>query len=185
MTIWRRFARWISKGTRAQTHTYTQAHARTPPLTHTEICNTYCFSTATVVLWKHLNVTLHVECLSCSLFSAFTSLRLEIQERNFSILVFYCSIHSRVWLIITFISHILNSAVLTDRKDTRQSTIAILPFFHGASKQPRQKQLTRGGTNNLYTASKTGVFVRNSKNTQIRHRYRTKTDVANYSTAEL
>ena len=29
------------------------------------IRNTSCFSTATMVLWMHLNVTLYVQCLSC------------------------------------------------------------------------------------------------------------------------
>ena len=32
------------------------------------ICNTYCFSTATVVVRTRLNVTLYVHCLSCSIF---------------------------------------------------------------------------------------------------------------------
>jgi hypothetical protein len=31
------------------------------------ICNTSCFSTATVVVRKHLNLTVHVVCLSCCL----------------------------------------------------------------------------------------------------------------------
>jgi len=30
------------------------------------ICNTYCFSTATMVARTRLNVGLHVHCLSCS-----------------------------------------------------------------------------------------------------------------------
>jgi hypothetical protein len=62
--IWRmRVANWISKATRAQapdrarvpTPTYTHTYAlisvsATPlPQTHTEMCNTYCFSTATMV----------------------------------------------------------------------------------------------------------------------------------------
>ena len=29
------------------------------------ICNTYCFSTATMVARRRLNVTLYVRCLSC------------------------------------------------------------------------------------------------------------------------
>ena len=71
----RRVACWISKATRAQltrqhpcihTHTHMRARTRThshmgslsPSHTHThKICNTYCFSTATVVLCKHLSVT--------------------------------------------------------------------------------------------------------------------------------
>jgi hypothetical protein len=43
MAIWRRVAWLISKATR------TKAHAFPCTLTHTEICNTYCFSRATVV----------------------------------------------------------------------------------------------------------------------------------------
>jgi hypothetical protein len=29
------------------------------------ICNTYCFTTATMVALTHLNVTLHIHCLLC------------------------------------------------------------------------------------------------------------------------
>ena len=48
-TIWRmRYACWITKAT----HTYTL-----------RMCNTYCFSTAT--MRKRRNVTLYVHCLSC------------------------------------------------------------------------------------------------------------------------
>ena len=32
---------------------------------HTEIYNTYCFSTATMVTQKRLSVTLYAHCLSC------------------------------------------------------------------------------------------------------------------------
>jgi hypothetical protein len=32
---------------------------------HTQMCNTYCFSTATMILQKRLNVALYVHCLSC------------------------------------------------------------------------------------------------------------------------
>jgi hypothetical protein len=43
----------------------THKHSRTR--THTDICKIYCFSTATMVLWTRLNVTLRVRvhCLSC------------------------------------------------------------------------------------------------------------------------
>jgi hypothetical protein len=47
MTIWRRVVSWISKTTRAKAHI--SARAPKPTHTHTEICNTYCFSTATMV----------------------------------------------------------------------------------------------------------------------------------------
>jgi len=30
-----------------------------------KICNTHCFSTLTMVGWRHRNVTLYVYCLSC------------------------------------------------------------------------------------------------------------------------
>jgi hypothetical protein len=33
--------------------------------THRPICNTYCFSTTTMVSWTRLNVTLCLHCLSC------------------------------------------------------------------------------------------------------------------------
>jgi hypothetical protein len=46
---------------------YMQARACTRPRfrVHTQICNTYRFSTVTVVTWTRFNVTLHVHCLSC------------------------------------------------------------------------------------------------------------------------
>jgi hypothetical protein len=55
-----RFACWVRKA-RLTYHmntvtlpgTHTQAHART----HTDICNSYCFSVSTMVSWKRLNVT--------------------------------------------------------------------------------------------------------------------------------
>jgi hypothetical protein len=42
-------------------------HARThaQACTHRPICNTYCFSTTTMVSWTRLNVTLYVNWLSC------------------------------------------------------------------------------------------------------------------------
>ena len=43
---------------------YNYTHARTH--THTQgLCNTHCFSTATMVLRTRLSVTLYVHCLSC------------------------------------------------------------------------------------------------------------------------
>jgi hypothetical protein len=56
-----RFACWISKATtstRSQQCTHPYTH------THTEICN-YCVSTATMVSWKRLNITLYIHCLYC------------------------------------------------------------------------------------------------------------------------
>jgi hypothetical protein len=58
--IWRmRVACRISKTTRAQIPPHPYTH------TNTEMCNSYCFSTAIVVSCTRLNVTLHVRCLSC------------------------------------------------------------------------------------------------------------------------
>jgi len=45
---------WIPKATNTQTHT----------------CNTYCFSTATMVAQTRLTVTFYVHCLSCLAMSA-------------------------------------------------------------------------------------------------------------------
>jgi len=49
MIIWRMFiACWISKATNTG-----------------RLCNTHCFSTATVVAWTRFNVTLYTQCLCC------------------------------------------------------------------------------------------------------------------------
>jgi hypothetical protein len=66
----RRFTCWISKATRSHahanalshphththTHTYTHTHTHTYTHTHThthkEVCNMYCFCTATIFLWR-------------------------------------------------------------------------------------------------------------------------------------
>jgi hypothetical protein len=63
MTVWRHVACWIIKDTpaRARTHTNTLSHIHT----YTTMCNTYCFSTATMVSWTRLVLTLYVHCLSC------------------------------------------------------------------------------------------------------------------------
>ena len=62
---------WISTVTRKHSRVHTnapgQTHAYTRARTHRQICNTYCFSTATMVSWTRLIVTLHVLCLSCFL----------------------------------------------------------------------------------------------------------------------
>jgi len=53
MTMWgMRIACWVPKATNTHTHTL-------------RLCNTDCFSTATVVARTPLNVTLYVHCLSC------------------------------------------------------------------------------------------------------------------------
>jgi hypothetical protein len=53
---------------RVQARACTCPHARKRVLAHThrQICNTYCFSTPTVVPRTQLSVTLYVRCLSCS-----------------------------------------------------------------------------------------------------------------------
>ena len=50
--------------THVRTLTYPGARALAHTHTHTEICNAYCFSTARVVSWKHLNDPLYIHCLS-------------------------------------------------------------------------------------------------------------------------
>jgi hypothetical protein len=56
--------------TRTRTHTSTRSHTHT----QTEICNTYCFSTATMVTWTRLNVMLYEHFLSCLYLSKETRL---------------------------------------------------------------------------------------------------------------
>ena len=66
-----RFACWVSKPTRARTHSNapanpqarTDTHTHTDAYTHTEICNSYCFCTATVVSWTRLNTACLVACI--------------------------------------------------------------------------------------------------------------------------
>ena len=70
-TKWWRAAYWISNATRASTsprpcthtHTSTRTHSPTRTHTHTEMCNTYSFSTAEVVSWTRRSVALYVHCL--------------------------------------------------------------------------------------------------------------------------
>ena len=73
VTIWRMsVACWIRLYARKHTpapvhpHPHKNTHARTR--IYTDICKTFCFSTATMVSWKHLSVrsTLYVHCQSCS-----------------------------------------------------------------------------------------------------------------------
>jgi hypothetical protein len=65
MAIWGRVACRISKATRAQGHASARAPTYTDTHTHRNTC---CFSTATMVSWTRLIVTLYVQCLSCFLF---------------------------------------------------------------------------------------------------------------------
>jgi hypothetical protein len=50
---------WIPKATNTHTQTHTHTH---------KLCNTHCFSTATMVARTRLNVTLYVQCLACYLY---------------------------------------------------------------------------------------------------------------------
>ena len=64
MTISRmRVARWISKATRARAHKHTHARKHAFAQPHTKICNSFCLSTATMVLSTRLSVALYVYCL--------------------------------------------------------------------------------------------------------------------------
>ena len=51
---------FLHTNTDARTYTHALTHARARTHTHTEICNTYCFSMATVVSLTRFNVTLYV-----------------------------------------------------------------------------------------------------------------------------
>ena len=54
-----------STSPRQRTHTHARTHPRARARAHTQICNTYCFSTATMVSWTRLSVTVYAHCLSC------------------------------------------------------------------------------------------------------------------------
>ena len=58
---------WISKNTGAKAHARACASTSTHSHVHTQICNTYCFSTASVFSWNCLNFMLCLRCLSCCL----------------------------------------------------------------------------------------------------------------------
>ena len=69
-TIWRLgVVLWVTKATCAQAHARSRAttppplHTHTHTHTHRPICNTYCFSTTTTVMWTRLKITLYVHCL--------------------------------------------------------------------------------------------------------------------------
>jgi hypothetical protein len=50
--------------------THMHARARAQACTHRPTCNTHCFSTATMVLWARLSVTLYDYCLSWFMITA-------------------------------------------------------------------------------------------------------------------
>jgi hypothetical protein len=98
VTIWRiRVACRISKAMCTYAHANAQApgypHARhAQACTHRPVCNTYCFSTAKMVSWTRLNVTLYVR-VSCSLFVLYPYLFLCIDCPSFCLCV-YCVTHT-------------------------------------------------------------------------------------------
>ena len=63
-----RFSCWISKATRTHARACTRSRSWAPAHTHTQMCNTYCFSKARMVTCTRLSVTLYVHYLSCSVF---------------------------------------------------------------------------------------------------------------------
>jgi hypothetical protein len=90
MAIWRRVAWWIIKATRAHPSTrpplYTPSYTPPPTHTHTEICSTFCITTARMVSLTHLIVTLHVRRLSWCLRNFHSKSRLPFA-------LFTCIIH--------------------------------------------------------------------------------------------
>ena len=68
-------------------HGYMHTRACTSPhtQTHSYMCNTYCFSTATMVSRTRLSVTLHVHCLSCLILN-FTVNALSVTAYSFTAL---------------------------------------------------------------------------------------------------
>ena len=102
MTIWRmHIACCITKSTK---HTLT-------------ICNTYCFSTATMVAWERLNVILYIHCLSCLVF-----LKTEYQYNN--VFATICDNHATTcsfypWILFPAVNRVL------------RTVIGGIPLFHG------------------------------------------------------
>ena len=71
VTIWRiHVACWITKTTCTYSHAHAHAPGNAHTCTHASTCipviNAYRFSTATMVSWTRLIVTLYLHCLSCS-----------------------------------------------------------------------------------------------------------------------
>jgi hypothetical protein len=56
--------------THVSTHPLPCTHTHTSTPIHTRTCNTYCFSTARMVSWTRLRVTLCVYCVYCLLMLA-------------------------------------------------------------------------------------------------------------------
>jgi hypothetical protein len=80
-----RVAWWASKATRSHSHA------------HTQICNTYCFSTAPVISCSSLSATLCVHRLhSCLFCETFTMLQINIVKPN-QIKIFMCCYIRVMW----------------------------------------------------------------------------------------
>ena len=82
-----RVACWIKQGyTRARMCSRPRSCTHTH--THTEVCDTYCSYTTTVVSRMHLNVTLYVHSLSCSALISVSWLCADFWSLSFSYLFF-------------------------------------------------------------------------------------------------
>jgi hypothetical protein len=77
-----RVANWINRTTHTHTHTHAHTHSHTHTLTHSLIIGTfYCFSTATMVTWKYLHITVRYRYISFLVIFCAT----EINFMNYSI----------------------------------------------------------------------------------------------------
>ena len=93
VALWRRVVCWTSKATRASARALTPTHSPTRAYMHIEICNTYCFLTATLVSWMRLRVTVYVHCLSCKF--------LQVLSKNGTVSVWACHLSSLqlIWMV--------------------------------------------------------------------------------------
>jgi hypothetical protein len=74
--IWRiRVAYWISKTTCTHMHTLPVTRTRARPHAHTQVCNTYCFSTATMIrerasllLYTYITCIVFLQCSEQQIF---------------------------------------------------------------------------------------------------------------------
>ena len=99
--IW--VAWWISKATctNMRAHAHTSERTRARARAHTQICRTYCFSTATIGTWKRLDVTLYVHGLSCLFYeSVFQNYHIYLNIRQL-----FCNSFSGKWWGCHIIQH--------------------------------------------------------------------------------
>ena len=108
VAIWRLVACWISKATRAEAHASVRASTRMHlPMrlkrartrTPREICNTYCFSSATMVTWTRVGVTLYVYCMSwvCCVCSGLCDGLITYSEESYRMCVCDCVWDLETW----------------------------------------------------------------------------------------